>query len=32
MITRLMRFARWIGHSGTSAVMAAQFGLAMMPL
>ena len=32
MITRLMRFFWWIGHSGTSAVMAAQFGLAMMPL
>ncbi len=32
MITRLMRFALWIGHSGTSAVIAAQFGLAMMPL
>ena len=27
-----MRFCRWIGHSGTSAVIAAQFGLAMMPL
>ncbi len=27
-----MRFRWWIGHSGTSAVMAAQFGLAMMPL
>ena len=27
-----MRFSRWIGHSGTSAVIAAQFGLAMMPL
>ena len=32
MITRLMRFFWWIGHSGTSAVIAAQFGLAMMPL
>ena len=32
MITRLMRLLWWIGHSGTSAVMAAQFGLAMMPL
>src|SRR3954467_10046483 len=32
MITRLMRLFRWIGHSGTSAVIAAQFGLAMMPL
>src|SRR4051812_15337050 len=32
MITRLMRFLWWIGHSGTSAVMAAQLGLAMMPL
>ena len=29
---RLMRFCRWIGHSGTSAVIAEQFGLAMMPL
>ena len=27
-----MRFCRWIGHSGTSAVIAEQFGLAMMPL
>src|SRR6185437_2643016 len=26
-----MRFLRWIGHSGTSAVIAAQLGLAMMP-
>ena len=32
MITRLMRLALWIGHSGTSAMIAAQFGLAMMPL
>ncbi|CCE05035.1 hypothetical protein BRAS3843_1260013 [Bradyrhizobium sp. STM 3843] len=32
MITRLMRLVWWIGHSGTSAVIAAQFGLAMMPL
>src|SRR3954453_1920363 len=32
MITRLMRLLWWIGHSDTSAVMAAQFGLAMMPL
>src|SRR3954454_2852646 len=32
MITRLMRLLWWIGHSGTSAVMAAQIGLAMMPL
>ena len=27
-----MRFCRWIGHSGTSAVIAEQFGTAMMPL
>ena len=27
-----MRFWRWIGHSGTKAVMAAQFGFEMMPL
>src|SRR5436309_2436510 len=27
-----MRFWVWIGHSGTSAVIAEQFGLAMMPL
>ena len=27
MITRLMRFCRWIGHSGTSAVIAEQFGI-----
>ncbi len=27
-----MRLLRWIGHSGTSAVIAAQFGTAMMPL
>src|SRR5689334_17880918 len=32
MIRRLIRFWRWIGQSGTSAVMAAQFGLAIMPL
>ena len=32
MISRLMRFCLWIGHSGTSAVIAAQFGTAMMPL
>src|SRR3569832_379189 len=32
MIMRLMRFLRWIGHSGTSAVIAEQFGFAMMPL
>ena len=32
MITRLMRFCRWIGQSGTSAVIAEQFGTAMMPL
>src|SRR5437899_820862 len=31
-MTRLMRFCRWIGHSGTSAVIAEQFGTAMMPL
>ncbi len=27
-----MRLALWIGHSGTSAVIAEQFGTAMMPL
>ena len=27
-----MRFCWWIGHSGTSAMIAEQFGLAMMPL
>jgi hypothetical protein len=27
-----MRFSRWIGHSGTSAVIAEQLGTAMMPL
>src|SRR5829696_4020533 len=27
-----MRLRRWIGHSGTSAVIAEQFGTAMMPL
>src|SRR3984957_4351871 len=27
-----MRLTRWIGHSGTSAVIAEQFGTAMMPL
>ena len=27
MMTRLMRLCRWIGHSGTSAVIAAQFGI-----
>ncbi len=32
MIKRLMGFFRWIGQSGTSAVMAEQLGLAMMPL
>src|SRR5262245_3098886 len=32
MIRRLMRFCRWIGQSGTSAVIAEQFGTAMMPL
>src|SRR5579872_1521615 len=32
MIIRLMRFCRWIGHSGISAVMAEQLGTAMMPL
>ena len=32
MMTRLMRLVWWIGHSGTSAVIAAQFGMAMMPL
>src|SRR5690348_18496789 len=32
MITRLMRFFLWIGHKGTSAVIAEQLGLALMPL
>ena len=32
MIRRLMRFFLWIGQSGTSAVIAEQFGTAMMPL
>ena len=32
MIMRLIRFFLWIGHSGTRAVIAEQFGLAMMPL
>src|SRR5689334_9811799 len=32
MIMRLMRFFLWIGHKGTSAVIAEQLGLAMMPL
>src|SRR4051812_22134697 len=32
MITRLMRLTRWIGHNGISAVIAEQFGTAMMPL
>jgi hypothetical protein len=27
-----MRFCRWIGHSGISAVIAEQLGTAMMPL
>src|ERR1700730_18123704 len=27
-----MRLLRWIGHSGTSTVIAAQFGTARMPL
>src|SRR6185369_13268402 len=31
-MTRLMRLALWIGHSGTSAVIAEQFGTAMIPL
>ena len=32
MIIRLMRYRRWIGHSGISAVIAEQLGTAMMPL
>src|SRR5580698_1383495 len=32
MIIRLMRFCRWIGHSGISAVIAEQLGTAMIPL
>src|ERR1700749_1390185 len=32
MIIRRMRFWRWIGHSGISAVIAEQLGTAMMPL
>src|SRR6202041_2733094 len=32
MIIRLMRFCRWIGHNGISAVIAEQLGTAMMPL
>ena len=32
MIIRLIRFCRWIGHNGISAVIAEQLGTAMMPL
>jgi hypothetical protein len=32
MTMRLMRFCRWIGHSGIKAVIAEQLGTAMMPL
>ena len=32
MIRRLIRFLLWIGHRGTSAVIAEQFGTARMPL
>ncbi len=31
MIRRRIGFARWIGQSGVIEMMAAQFGLAMMP-
>ncbi len=32
MVMRLMRLCWWIGHSGVMAMMAAQLGLATMPL
>src|SRR5205809_61825 len=32
MMTRRIGLRRWIGHSGRSAMIAAQFGLAMIPL
>jgi hypothetical protein len=32
MTTRRIGLRRWIGHNGSSAMIAAQFGLAMIPL
>src|SRR6185503_9594102 len=32
MISRLIRFCRWIGHSGVIEMIAEQFGFAMIPL